>query len=285
MAETKRVNGRFAPKERKPEAPPSNERPARSTGFGESRINAAPEGTFPDPLEGMELTVNGEPIPPSMRHLIPYDKTDQGMAAIEQRVEAAGGGPRVKFLRQNIEFPGGHDKDGNYTPASSMEITSDELGKKQVAYADALKEGKQPWEVEGYDAMMDARRDHERPGYRIRILSPKLIATNGRRGWEPIIKADGTPAMVGNMIVAEMSEENAQKREKYFAKLSHEQMVSAQDKVRDQAEQIASIERIQSGRKTRREGIGQGITRVRGNAENMDDADFVPSSFETPVTV
>lgn len=248
-------------------------------------MHNAPEGTFEDPHKDVVLTLGGEVMTEAQRHLIPYTLTDQGRAEENQRIEANGGRAHAEVMRENIYVAGGFNEKGEYVDGTSMEVTSDAEGKQLRKFADTLKEGIQPWQVEGADAFYEVKRVHSRPGIRVKVLSPRKIATHTMRGFKPILQPNGDPYMVGNMIVGEMPEAEAQARTRFYDQQAHQQMVASLDKVREQQEQIASVNKMNRAARRNREELDNGITRFRGNAAEMEDTDFVPSIAEAPVTI
>lgn len=242
-----------------------------STGFGESKVFTAPEGTFEDPTE--KWTVNGEPIPFHLRHAIPYENTDQGREERQQKIMDNGGPARSEFLGEKIEVPGGFRATGEYTPAQTIRVDGEQIGKTMLHMADDLKDGKQPWETA--DAMRDIAAPYQAAGRRVRYLSPHQIEKGrGLRGWEPTRKDNGDTVKCGNMILGWMPEDKAQKRDAHFSGLARQQMVDAQEQVQAQSEQIAKLSKVERISGKNGEARTVGYERVRGDAREMDDKDF-----------
>jgi hypothetical protein len=209
--------------------------------------------------------------------------TDQGRAEKAQQVEANGGYAQVEFLREKVELPGGIAPDGTHVPSMTLDLQADEEGKGLQKFADLLKDGIQPWDVEGGDVFGEAKRLYERPGYRIRALSKRTIDTRGMRGWSPVRDKNGKVAMVGNMIVGEMPLERVKQRDAYMKKQSHDQMVSANDKVREQVGQIASASKLDRVARKKGQELDRGMTSFRGDAAEMSDSDFAQDINLAPV--
>lgn len=242
-----------------------------STGFGESKVFTAPEGTFDDPTE--KWTVNGAPIPFHLRHAIPYENTDQGRAERHQRALDNGGIAHVEFLAEKIEVPGGYRANGEYTPSQTIRVGGDEIGKTMLHMADDLKDGKQPWETA--DAMRDIAAPYQAAGKRVRYLSPHQIEKGrGLRGWDPLRKENGDTVKCGNMILGWMPEDKAKKRDAHFSGLARQQMVDTQAQVQAQAEEIAKLSKIERISGKHGESRTTGFERVRGDSREMDDKDF-----------
>lgn len=251
------------------------EKPAMSTGFGDSMIFAAPEGSF-DELP--ERTVNGKPIPAEFRHAVPYENTDQGRAEREAKIEAAGGPARSELLRERITIPGGVNERGEYVPDQYIHVDSDYVGKRTVALADHLK-GKAVFE-ESPDAMREIAAPFMQNGDALRFLNQAQIDRGrGMRGYELVKYPQGHPksgqvVMCGNMPLGRKSAEDADVARQFYKEKAHSQMVAAQDQVQDGVEHIASLAKVERITGRDREGRASGFERVRGDAADMDDRDF-----------
>jgi hypothetical protein len=242
-----------------------------SSGFGESIMFNAPEGEFDDPTEGW--TVNGEPIPSNLKHAIPYENTDQGRAERQANIDAKGGPARSQLLRERIEIPGGLSERGEYIPHQTFEVAADPIGKKLLQQADDIKAGR-PWE-ESADAMREIARPYIEKGMSVRFLSPAQIERGlGMRGYEFVKDENGNNVMCGNMPLGYMPRDTAEAKQAYYKNLARERMVSVQEQVQGQAEQISSLSKIEriSGRGG--DGRAMGFERSRGDAADMDDRDF-----------
>jgi hypothetical protein len=153
---------------------------ARSTGVGDSRVFVDPDG----PRDARtDLTVNGEPIPEHLTHLIPYEATDQG------RVEVNAGKTEAR-----------------------AQVLRDPVDNKIAAFGD---ESLEPWQSP--NPMKELADAHVGPGMRARFLSQRKCERDGMRGWKPVINpATGEPVKLGHMILGEMPEAKAIARNKHY---------------------------------------------------------------------
>lgn len=191
---------------------------ARSTGVGESRAFVAEPGTFPAELDWSTLTVNGEPVPENVRHLIPYAQTDQG------RADADAG--RVE----------GH-----------VRVLSDETDSARRKYRDELEAG-HPIEsaealMEVHDPLKPIMDANLPPGHRGLFMSERKCDREGmRRGvldYQPVMK-DGQRVKHGSLFLASVPERLATAADKHYKAKAESAMVHAQDKIREQEDAFMS---------------------------------------------
>lgn len=267
MADRARANGKFVAKDK----------PATSTGFGESRIFAAEPGTYePNAINWDELTLGGMPIAESQRGLIPYDITDQGRAEKEAQIEANGGRSSVEFLGRKVELPGGIDERGRIKPSETLHVDGTRAGADMQRAVDYAKAGvyKDDFESSPAGAMIEAYNEHVRPDQAGKFLSPRQIKQKGLRGYEIVKDAKGEPVKVDEMVLGVMPQAKAEGKRQFLASLAHAQMNRTQETVLAQSEQIASKRTINkmSGGAGGQANIG--LERYRGEASEMDDRDF-----------
>lgn len=188
-------------------------------GFGESKIHAAPEGSFGDDVrqDWDKLTFKGEPIPEAFRSLFTYAMTDQGMAETEAAIEARGGRASVEFTRD----------------AQDKKI--DEYGDRLADPRTALINTQDPLEV--------LMKRHLPKGMRGRWLGRRKTAEAGMiRGpveYAPVMIDDpdnpGTKINVtlGGMTLAAIPEDLARAAEKHYQDIEAESRASTNNQVNE----------------------------------------------------
>ncbi len=143
-------------------------------------------------VETAERHVGGIPVsslPVHVRGLIGFDMTDEGIAEKNAR--------RV---------------DSQGRPHSGVQVLVNEGFDQMILKRSKAEE---PWETA--DPLLDAVNEHRKPGFRYRGLSPTVIRKRGMRGWEAEIDPKtGEPVTSGNLIVAKMPIERAERRNKKY---------------------------------------------------------------------
>jgi hypothetical protein len=145
-----------------------------------------------------EWLVNGKRIPDHLAHLINFDMTDQGIA---------------------------HSKATRKTPEPVVEMLSDAWDKTLARKGDA-----EPWD--SFDPLTEAVDRVREPGFTYRALSTRVCDKRSTRGWEKVLDKDGRDVKVGNLFIAKMPIERAEKRNAHYRAIS-------EDAVREAAEQYA----------------------------------------------
>lgn len=173
MATPKKTR-RFTP----PPAPPSDVLPSQDVA-AESQV--------------LGWTVNGQPIPEHVAHLITYEMTDQGIA--ESRATRT-------------------------TPEPMVQVLSDAWDKTVARKGDA-----EPWD--SFDPLTEAVDKVREPGFSYRALSPRMCEKRGTRGWEPVLDKDNRQVKVGNLFLARMPLERAERRDAHYRGLSDEALRDA----------------------------------------------------------
>lgn len=196
-----------------------------ANGFGASKMHNAPAGTFKDGHDWSKLTLGGKPIPDHLMGGITYAQTDQGAA------EA-----RAAFLANG----------GVYSDVS-VRVTRDRDDKRIDQYGSDLRESDGLTIVS--DPLALAMRDNLPVGHRGLFMSEKQCAEKGMlRGVveykKVLVKNKDTGAMeevrCGGMFLASCPEETAVAAERHYDGINRERMDYAQDKVREQADQVMS---------------------------------------------
>jgi hypothetical protein len=141
-------------------------------------------------ISDSKYTVNGEPIPLHLEHLIPYEKTDQGMAELRER-----------------------DKD---KPKAFVEVLRDEHHKKLDAYE------AQPWD--GGDPLTTVVDKIREPGFDYKALSPRLIEKRGMRGFQIV-----PGAKFGNMPIGRMPTEVKERRNEHYRREAADALADASE--------------------------------------------------------
>lgn len=179
--------------------------------------------------------INGQRLPDGSAHLVPFENTDEGIAERRRR------------------------------PHASARVTSDPLDKAIQERREFRTTELEPWEAR--DPMKELAAAHVGPGMRPAFLSPNVIANQGMRGYQAVM-AEGEPVKLGNMILCEMPEARAQKRQRHYQDVGRNKLADMQGKFEEEQEQIMrTAGRSRSAR--RGEDADIGLQEVRGNAEEV----------------
>jgi hypothetical protein len=217
----------------------TNSKP-NAQGFGESRIFAAPEGSFP-PAEGeidiLECHVAGMPVrdlPRANQIRILYQQTDEGQAWWEAN----------RHLLENRDGQVGPQ--GRGMRVAGLGEATDVEDKKILRYRDELAS-----DTDGLhfatDPMAEPLKEFTPPGHRGLFMSERQCKEKGMvRGnlkYERVLAKNPTtgamePVIVGNMFLASVPEALAQKAERYVARINADKQITAQHQVREQAERV-----------------------------------------------
>lgn len=225
--------------------------PRAFAGFGESKIHAAPEGTFaPDNWDA--YTVNGGPIPENFRGVVTFAMTDQGMAEEEAAIEARGGRAAVEFMR-------------------------DAQDKKIDEYGDKLAGKGLVMQQDPLQVLMDR---HLPPGQRGRWLGNKKTNHSGLvRGvveYEPLLIDDGQGGKkrveLGGMFLATIPESLAKQAEEHYAELEKENRIAVNDKVQEHNEKNVGHDRLERAA-TRRGMLSDLVGEADDSARAVMDLD------------
>lgn len=186
-----------APEKTRPRKP----RPAKA---------AAPDAAGVPPEEQWTID-GGKPIPPEVKHLIPFRLTDQGI----EQLNASGdrSGPRVE-VRDSFD--------------RAIDARTDA--------GDGLLE---PWLAP--DPVQEALKPYQEPGFRLKLLSEDLNNRRGLRGFEVVKKPNGDPAsMGGRMVIGRMPEDMAQQRNEFYRKQGTEAVEAKEEQLQANQEKILS---------------------------------------------
>src|SRR5258708_18807057 len=227
----------------------TDEKAPTAQGFGESQMFADPKSNQTSYLEALHINgkLIGENFAREQIALLRYEWTDEGIAERnEGKVESA------------------------------ARVTADGFEKACEARADHLSnESMEPWEAP--DPMKELADAYVGKGMRPRFLSPVVVEKRARglRGWEPVRDQNGNLVKLANMVLAQMPEEKARKRQRYYQEMGASQLDSHQSKQREEQERSA------------RDGGGfqplpsnatvQGRSAV-GSAKGGADIDYTPTA-------
>lgn len=142
------------------------------------------------PNELLDLHVNGtlvRDLPIEMQRNMRRIWTDEGFAEANQGKEPR----RVETIRD--------------------EFTGSCLQRKD----DIIDRGMEPWEAA--NPMKELASQYVRPGFKAKFLSPARVDKDGMRGYQPILKPNGDPVKLRNMVLAEMPVERVKARNKFFS--------------------------------------------------------------------
>jgi hypothetical protein len=201
-------------------------------------VNERPvDGVRPEAIVATaERTVNGVPVsslPTHVQDLITYAMTDQGVAEKNAR--------RV---------------DSQGRPHSGIQVLVNEGFDQKILQRSKAQE---PWETA--DPLLDAKNEHAVPGFRYRGISPTVNRKKGLRGWEPVTGAKGDVVTVGNLILARMPEEKAEKRNKHYRDIGNANAADAAGRLTEDHERAAH------------DSKSEGIRPLRAGETLTDDGD------------
>lgn len=184
---------------------------SKGGGIGESKIFGAQyDATASEKL--LACHVGGKPVselPDEVVVLLSYDHTDEG---IEERNRGKAD--------------------------SAARITDSHFDKQVQRFGDGLASDMEPWEAP--DPMKELADKYVRPGFRPKFLSQKnLNGVRGARGFVPVLKENGDPVKLANMILGEMPEERAKKRNEHYREQARMQMKRHTEAQQEQAERTA----------------------------------------------
>lgn len=222
-----------------------------SSGFGESRVFAAPEGTFvrqgdvnPEIPPVEEWTVNGEPIPAAFAHAVPFANTDQGRKMIEDGMLLVDHRPRVQVTasaEEKADMARARGEDPGTTASRRPKIEGFDRAIQQRIDAGEDGDETMPWECA--DPQRDIVEKHVPPGFAARFLSDRIVDKLGLRGWKPVIGKDGRPVKMASQTLAIMPAEKAKQRSEHYRKQaaaaeqhSVDQFTEGQDRLVHEAE-------------------------------------------------
>lgn len=191
----------------------------QAQGIGESRLFIDP-ATAHDESPLLDLHVGGqrvrdmaERLGTDWLRLLTYHHTDEGIAERNAgRADAAArvtAGPEEKAAMARRDFRSDEGNDHYFAP----------------------------------DPLKDTAAPHGKPGFRQRYLSPAKIQNAGTRGWQPVIDGKGDNVRHGNLILAEMPEERAQKRAEAIRRRTEDLQQSVKERFEEQTEQPRGAKR------------------------------------------
>jgi hypothetical protein len=192
-----------------PQQPKKSDKPT-STGVGDSKIFAAPDGTFEPLRDWSTLTVNGEPIPENLWATLPYRFTDQGY-------EELNGGPKVRAQVVAGPKEKGLERMRDFRMAAPPEDCD--------LQADPMKE---------------LVNTHIPPGMHGRFLSARRVGKegNGTRGYEIVRNEKGEPVKYGSMILGQIPQEIADSRGQRNVKRSRDQEQAIRQRPRELRDEL-----------------------------------------------
>lgn len=213
----------------------------RSTGFGESKLNVAPEGSFtpqPDEIDILECHVAGIPVkdlPRENQMRLLYQQTDEGQAWWEAN----------KKDLENKDSRTGPSPSGRGMKLADGRTATDVQEKLVVKYRDELSTGfdenratedpfAEPMRLNlpaGHRGLFMSLRQCERMGMNRGGLKYEPVLVKDSKGnWERVI--------ILGMFLASIPEAAAQAQEAYYARRNKEKQVTVIEKVRTQADQV-----------------------------------------------
>lgn len=213
---------------------------AQSAGFGESRVNRAADGSFPDKFDIRECHMGGELIgnfydqlPPEAQAALVYRNTDEGIQERQEKLEAEGRldkGPRVEITRSEWDGEVG------------------EYGERLDTRGGNVR-----------DPFREVIENNTRPGFSGKMLDPGAIKRVGLRGYKPVLDPKTKePIERGGLILGEIPTEIRDARKAAARRADREQQQLPNKEFREQEEQNFSRAGIPlaAARKASAEGAG-----------------------------
>lgn len=201
-----------------------------STGVGESKQFGGAENPDPTP----QRHVNGRPIGTGpLDHLMASAHSDEEQAERDLKPKA-----QVQVLRDEFQR-------GVLDQYADSQFSAD------------------PWmETNPMNAIMDK---FVPAGHKGRFLGDRKVQVDGLRGWKPVINENGDTVKLGNMTLASMPIETAERRNAHFRKLDADKISQIRDGATEQAERLAHAKgmRVAPGE--------SGFRRTVGNAAALND--------------
>lgn len=152
-----------------------------------------------------QLDAAGKTAPPTKRSKARAKKDPMADLGLPKRYTDAG----IRERNQAVK------KRQKGAKATGAKVVADKWDKQMQARADACEGKLETWESP--DPMREIVNAHPAPGMRRRFLSDSRIKRAGMRGWKPVTGKNGEPVKLGDrMILAEMSEEKAQQRNRHY---------------------------------------------------------------------
>lgn len=212
-----------------------------STGFGESKLHVAPEGSFtpePEQIDILECHVAGIPVkdlPRENQLRLLYQQTDEGQAWWEAN----------RKNLENTDSRSGPSPSGRGMKLADGRTATDAEEKKVVKYRDELSTGFDAMRA-AEDPFAEPMRIHTPRGHRGLFMSPKQCERQGmNRGglkYEPVLvknaKGEWARVEVLGMFLASVPEGAAQASARYYEERNKEKQVTVIEKVRGQADQV-----------------------------------------------
>jgi hypothetical protein len=119
-------------------------------------------------------------------------------------------------------------------PKARVQVLREPLDKAFEERRDFRENESEPWMAP--DPMGDIAKEHCPVGHKPRFLSDNTVTRRGMRGWKPVIGTDGQPVKVGNMTLASMPIERAEKRNEFYRRKGDEKLAEIYN---TQVEQIS----------------------------------------------
>jgi hypothetical protein len=146
--------------------------------------------TAAHPLDGCHVDgVLVETLPPDRKRGLFWKQTDEGIAANAQ---------------------------GKTPPTRGIEMGNGQLAKDLQRKRDFASNENEPWLAP--DPMKALASQHVGPGMRPKFLSESRLGKEGNytRGFEVVRHANGDPVKLGTLVLAQMPEEHAQRRNAHY---------------------------------------------------------------------
>lgn len=121
------------------------------------------------------------------------------------------------------------------------------------------------------DPLAAIKREHGRPGFALKLLSPDVINKLGRRGYQIVKDREtGAPVQCGRMLLGEIPQQYADRRKRAVAERANDELKTIQDQQREAIEKLKhdakglGVEVIEPGERIN----------VGDNGPNVYDASF-----------
>lgn len=148
-------------------------------------------------------------------------------------------------------------------PKARTSVVADEFDRSVLKQYEDSQFSAEPWmETNPMNAIA---KKFVPEGHTGRFLGERKVAVDGLRGWQPVKTTNGDPVKLGNMTLASMPIETAERRNNFFRKMDADKISQIRDGATEQAAQLAHA-------KGMRVAPGEaGFRRAVGNTAALED--------------
>lgn len=150
-----------------------------------------------------------------------------------------------------------------------VEILSEPLDKSMQERRDFRESSIEAWEAP--DPMKELVAQHVAPGMRPKFLSQQNIARGKTGGFQPVIDEKGNPVRLGTLVLAQMSEERAVKRNAHYQERGNAQLREIQEQFTQEQERFQRDAGVRpSAPRSGHPDQDTGLHSTRGNSAEIE---------------